>query len=85
MWDLLTSANEKLDRHCKCFAILLKRTFIFMMGMTPCQVRSCRYSLVDLREHIKKRPPIATTEKVQHYIKVFFFLSLNLYLISMQK
>jgi hypothetical protein len=28
-----------------------------------------RYSLVDLREHIKKRPPIATTEKVQHYIK----------------
>eukprot|EP00252_Welwitschia_mirabilis_P017056 TRINITY_DN3791_c0_g1_i2.p1 TRINITY_DN3791_c0_g1~~TRINITY_DN3791_c0_g1_i2.p1 ORF type:complete len:565 (+),score=116.02 TRINITY_DN3791_c0_g1_i2:105-1799(+) len=27
------------------------------------------YSLIQLREHIKKRPPFATTEKVQRYIK----------------
>ncbi|GLT86495.1 hypothetical protein SLE2022_377930 [Rubroshorea leprosula] len=27
------------------------------------------YSLVGLREHIKKRPPLATTEKVQRFIK----------------
>lgn len=30
----------------------------------------CRYSLVGLREHIKKRPPLATTEKVQQLIRV---------------
>ncbi|KAG0631641.1 hypothetical protein M758_1G269100 [Ceratodon purpureus] len=33
------------------------------------EARPSLYSLVDLREHIKKRPPIATTEKVQRYIK----------------
>lgn len=33
------------------------------------EARPSLYSLVDLREHIKKRPPIATTEKVQQYIK----------------
>ncbi|PQM42522.1 uncharacterized protein Pyn_14014 [Prunus yedoensis var. nudiflora] len=27
------------------------------------------YSLVKLREHIKKRPPLATTEKVQQFVK----------------
>ncbi|PNY09179.1 anthranilate phosphoribosyltransferase-like protein [Trifolium pratense] len=27
------------------------------------------YSLIGIREHIKKRPPLATTEKVQQYIK----------------
>lgn len=41
--------------------------------------RPCRYSLVDLREHIKKRPPIATTEKVQHYLKVLINLALLLH------
>lgn len=30
----------------------------------------CRYSLISLREHIKKRPPLATTEKVQQLVKV---------------
>ena len=30
----------------------------------------CRYSLIGLREHIKKRPPLATTEKVQQFVKV---------------
>ncbi|XP_024387139.1 uncharacterized protein [Physcomitrium patens] len=33
------------------------------------EARPSLHSLVDLREHIKKRPPIATTEKVQRYIK----------------
>ncbi|XP_050206860.1 uncharacterized protein LOC126656358 [Mercurialis annua] len=27
------------------------------------------YSLIGLREHIKKRPPLATTEKVQQYVR----------------
>lgn len=29
-----------------------------------------RFSLVGLREHIKKRPPLATSEKVQQYVRV---------------
>lgn len=29
-----------------------------------------RYSLIGLREHIKKRPPLATTEKVQQLVRV---------------
>ncbi|KAK6930981.1 hypothetical protein RJ641_002774 [Dillenia turbinata] len=29
----------------------------------------CRYSLIGLREHIKKRPPLATTEKVQQLVR----------------
>jgi anthranilate phosphoribosyltransferase len=31
--------------------------------------RPSLYSLVHLRKHIKKRPPIGTTEKVQHYVR----------------
>ncbi|KAL1365521.1 hypothetical protein HN51_013544 [Arachis hypogaea] len=31
--------------------------------------RPSLYSLVRIREHIKKRPPLATTEKVQQYVK----------------
>lgn len=30
----------------------------------------CSYSLLGIREHIKKRPPLATTEKVQQLVKV---------------
>lgn len=30
-----------------------------------------RFSLVGLREHIKKRPPLATSEKVQQYVRVW--------------
>lgn len=30
----------------------------------------CRYSLIGMREHIKKRPPLATTEKVQQFVRV---------------
>lgn len=30
----------------------------------------CRYSLMGMREHIKKRPPLATTEKVQQFVRV---------------
>lgn len=30
----------------------------------------CRYSVVGMREHIKKRPPLATTEKVQQFVRV---------------
>ncbi|KAL5762161.1 hypothetical protein ACOSP7_018425 [Xanthoceras sorbifolium] len=33
------------------------------------EARPSLYSLIGLREHIKKRPPLATTEKVQQYIK----------------
>lgn len=33
------------------------------------EARPSLYSLIGLREHIKKRPPIATTEKVQRYVK----------------
>ncbi|KAL3695642.1 hypothetical protein R1sor_009718 [Riccia sorocarpa] len=33
------------------------------------EARPSLYSLIDLRKHIRKRPTIATTEKVQHYIR----------------
>lgn len=33
------------------------------------EARPFLHSLIGLREHIKKRPPIATTEKVQRYVK----------------
>ncbi|XP_012573827.1 uncharacterized protein [Cicer arietinum] len=33
------------------------------------EARPSLYSLIRIREHIKKRPPLATTEKVQQYIK----------------
>ncbi|CAM6123455.1 unnamed protein product [Calypogeia fissa] len=33
------------------------------------EARPSLYSLVGLRKHIKKRPPIATTEKVQRYVR----------------
>lgn len=49
--------------------------WLFASGLNGVKMWEYRYSLVDLREHIKKRPPIATTEKVQHYIKVSFLLS----------
>ena len=37
--------------------------FFFLFG-------GCRYSLVGMRKHIKKRPPLATTEKVQQFVRV---------------
>ncbi|KAI4384147.1 hypothetical protein MLD38_002335 [Melastoma candidum] len=33
------------------------------------EARPSLYSLVGLREHIKKRPPLATTEKIQQFVK----------------
>ncbi|KAK7361636.1 hypothetical protein VNO77_03707 [Canavalia gladiata] len=33
------------------------------------EARPSLYSLIRIREHIKKRPPLATTEKVQQYVK----------------
>ncbi|KAL8161629.1 hypothetical protein V2J09_013118 [Rumex salicifolius] len=33
------------------------------------EARPSMYSLVELREHIKKRPPLATSEKVQQYVR----------------
>ncbi|KAK8665151.1 hypothetical protein V6N13_005325 [Hibiscus sabdariffa] len=33
------------------------------------EARPSLYSLIGLREHIKKRPPLATTEKVQQFIR----------------
>ncbi|KAL2343071.1 hypothetical protein Fmac_004356 [Flemingia macrophylla] len=33
------------------------------------EARPSIYSLIRIREHIKKRPPLATTEKVQQYVK----------------
>ena len=30
----------------------------------------CRHSIIGLREHIKKRPPLATSEKVQQLVRV---------------
>ncbi|KAL6629781.1 hypothetical protein ACP70R_029546 [Stipagrostis hirtigluma subsp. patula] len=30
---------------------------------------SCRHSIIGLREHIKKRPPLATSEKVQQFVR----------------
>ncbi|KAE9614460.1 hypothetical protein Lal_00012142 [Lupinus albus] len=33
------------------------------------EARPSLYSLTKIREHIKKRPPLATTEKVQRYVK----------------
>lgn len=33
------------------------------------EARPSLYSLVGLREHIKKRPPLATTEKVQQFVR----------------
>ncbi|KAH1239067.1 hypothetical protein GmHk_08G023589 [Glycine max] len=34
------------------------------------EARPSLYSLIKIREHIKKRPPLATTEKVQQYVKL---------------
>uniref|UniRef100_A0A803PGU5 Anthranilate phosphoribosyltransferase n=1 Tax=Cannabis sativa TaxID=3483 RepID=A0A803PGU5_CANSA len=33
------------------------------------EARPSLYSLISLREHIKKRPPLATTEKVQQFVR----------------
>lgn len=33
------------------------------------EARPSMYSLVELREHIKKRPPLATSEKVQQFVR----------------
>ncbi|KAK7250595.1 hypothetical protein RIF29_33123 [Crotalaria pallida] len=33
------------------------------------EARPSLYSLIKIREHIKKRPPLATTEKVQQFVK----------------
>ncbi|BAT74716.1 uncharacterized protein HKW66_Vig0000200 [Vigna angularis] len=33
------------------------------------EARPSLYSLIGIREHIKKRPPLASTEKVQQYVK----------------
>lgn len=41
--------------------------FVFLFHFFPLY---CRFSLVGLREHIKKRPPLATSEKVQQFVRV---------------
>nr|XP_043626374.1 anthranilate phosphoribosyltransferase [Erigeron canadensis] len=33
------------------------------------EARPSLYSLIEMREHIKKRPPLATTEKVQQFVR----------------
>uniref|UniRef100_A0A2N9IRD1 Glycosyl transferase family 3 domain-containing protein n=1 Tax=Fagus sylvatica TaxID=28930 RepID=A0A2N9IRD1_FAGSY len=37
--------------------------------VSQCEARPSLYSLISLREHIKKRPPVATAEKVQQFVK----------------
>ncbi|GAB4829222.1 hypothetical protein Ancab_018888 [Ancistrocladus abbreviatus] len=43
--------------------ITLTDAYPYMMPLGP------RYSLIALREHIKKRPPLATSEKVQQFVR----------------
>ncbi|CAL2231228.1 unnamed protein product [Prunus armeniaca] len=49
--------------------ILLEDDKIGFAYISQREARPSLYSLVKLREHIKKRPPLATTEKVQQFVK----------------
>ncbi|XVE85135.1 hypothetical protein DITRI_Ditri17bG0067700 [Diplodiscus trichospermus] len=42
------------------------------------EARPSLYSLIGLREHIKKRPPLATTEKIQQFIRVRMFVCISM-------
>ncbi|CAN6548895.1 unnamed protein product [Malus baccata var. baccata] len=49
--------------------LLLEDEDIGFAYISQREARPSLYSLVKLREHIKKRPPLATTEKVQQFVK----------------
>ncbi|CAK9316565.1 unnamed protein product [Citrullus colocynthis] len=60
-------ANTKLiPSHAKR---LLEDKEVGFAYVSQREARPSLYSLVGLREHIKKRPPLATTEKVQQFVK----------------
>ncbi|XP_038893189.1 anthranilate phosphoribosyltransferase isoform X1 [Benincasa hispida] len=60
-------ANTKLiPSHAKR---LLEDEEVGFAYVSQREARPSLYSLVGLREHIKKRPPLATTEKVQQFVK----------------
>ncbi|GJZ89873.1 anthranilate phosphoribosyltransferase, partial [Tanacetum coccineum] len=40
-----------------------------MARVGPLSGKDPRYSLIEMREHIKKRPPLATSEKVQQFVR----------------
>ncbi|KAL0297012.1 UNVERIFIED_CONTAM: hypothetical protein Sradi_6753300 [Sesamum radiatum] len=42
---------------------------VSLLNQTPAPTSVNRYSLIGVREHIKKRPPLATTEKVQQFVR----------------
>ncbi|PON99021.1 Pyrimidine-nucleoside phosphorylase, bacterial/eukaryotic [Trema orientale] len=48
---------------------LIEDTEVGFAYVSQREARPSLYSLIRLREHIKKRPPLATTEKVQQYVK----------------
>ncbi|PON44884.1 Pyrimidine-nucleoside phosphorylase, bacterial/eukaryotic [Parasponia andersonii] len=48
---------------------LIEDTEVGFAYVSQREARPPLYSLIRLREHIKKRPPLATTEKVQQYVK----------------
>ncbi|KAG6516548.1 anthranilate phosphoribosyltransferase-like [Zingiber officinale] len=60
-------ANTHLSpAHAK---ILLEDENVGFAYVNQKEVQPSLYSLIGLREHIKKRPPLATTEKVQQFVR----------------
>lgn len=51
-------------------ATLLEDEGVGFAYLSQREVQPSAYSLNDMRLHIKKRPPFATTEKVQRFVKV---------------
>ncbi|XP_068641483.1 uncharacterized protein [Aristolochia californica] len=48
---------------------LLEAEDVGFVHISQREARPSLYSLIGLREHIKKRPPLATSEKVQQYLR----------------
>lgn len=60
-------ANTRI--HPTAAALLLEDEKVGFAYISQREARPSINSLIHLREHIKKRPPIATTEKVQQYVR----------------
>lgn len=63
-------------------ATLLEDERVGFAYVSQREVQPSAYSLNDMRLHIKKRPPFATTEKVQRFVQVRGFASLGASVVS---
>jgi len=73
--EIIMSANNigELSSRTK-FIIILFGMEVKLVSHPQSPLFSYSYSLIGIREHIKKRPPLASTEKVQQYVKVGYRL-----------